>query len=152
MRFNQRHAGWAALICLNVAACASSSQGSTDTSARIRGRVIGPRGQMLDGVRITTQPPTDAVLTFEGEYEITREVKTKSPIQPGVYRMVPYKLGWWAGKKKPNFRIEYPGGDFVVPDIRLRPIGSPRMDNLAAPARRTFDRGSQGTGVIRDGE
>ena len=152
MRFHQRYAAWAVGLCFNLVACASSTPDSADASARIRGRVIGPRGQTLDGVRITTEPPTDAVLTFEGEYEITREVKTKSPIQPGAYRMVPYKLGWWAGKKTPNFRIEYPGGDFVVPDIRLRPINSPTMDDLAAPTRRTFDRESQGTGVIRDGE
>lgn len=130
--------------------CATTS--GNDGPARIRGRVVGPNGAPLDGVRITTDPPTDAVLTFDGVYEITREVKSNAPVTPGAYTLVPYKLGWWLGNEAPRFKIDYPGGDFKVRDIELLPIVGPTLENVSAPVERQVQDERVGSGVIRDGE
>lgn len=151
MRSTARIACFLALGAL--AGCASGGRAVVpEGPARIRGRVVGPSGQPLDGVRITTEPETDAVLTFEGEYEITREVKTKSPLSPGVYALRPYKLGWSLARDAGALKVDYPGGDFVVPDLQLFPIVGPTMDDLSAPVERGPEQESQGGGVIRDGE
>lgn len=142
---------WVTFMLAVIIGCASTP-GAGDQVARIRGRVLGPEGQPLDGVRITTEPATDAVLTFDGTFEITREVKSKSPLSPGTYTLLPYKLGWWVGKKAPKITIQYPGGDHAVPDIQMQPIGGPTLDGMAVPARRTLDGDARGSGVIRDGE
>ena len=139
------------LVALVVSGCASSTPPPAP-EARIHGRVVGHTGQALDGVRITTTPATDAVLTLEGKYELKRQVKTKAPISPGIYTIVAYKLGWSTAKTSSDLRIEYPGGDFKVRDIQLLPIIGPTMDDVGAPADRTPDRESQGSGVVRDGE
>ena len=143
---------WSALAAVLVlASCASSTSGG-DGVDRIRGRVLGPSGMPLDGVRITTEPETDAVLTFDGLFEISRQVQSKSPVVPGIYVLKPYKLGWWMGPDARPIRIEYPGGDYAAPDIQLYPIVGPTMDDLTAPAQRDPGQETQGSGVIRDGE
>ena len=141
-----------AVMTAALIACASTSGAGDGAKDGMRGRVVGPDGRPLDGVRITTEPPTDAVLTFEGGYEITRIVKSKSPLEPGIYTLIPYKLGWWVGKNAPKIVVKYPGGDFTVPDIRLQPIGGPTLDGVAAPDRRNIEDDARGSGVIRDGE
>jgi len=119
---------------------------------RLYGRVVGPDGAPLDGVRITTEPQTDAVLTFEGEYEIMRSVRTKQPISAGKYQILPYKLGWWRGKDVPPVTVEFTGGQYNVPDIQLVPIGGPVIDDLGAPEERDDDTEQRGPGVVRGGE
>ncbi len=116
---------------------------------RIFGKVVGPDGKMLDGVRITTEPLTDAVLTFEGEWEITRSVRTKQPISNGTYTVLPYKLGWWRGKEAAPLKIEYPGQQYEVPDIELVPIDGPTIEDLGAPTDRKDNDESKGAGVVR---
>jgi hypothetical protein len=119
---------------------------------RLYGKVIGPDGAMLDGVRITTEPQTDAVLTFEGEYEIMRSLRAKQAIAPGKYQMLPYKLGWWRGKGTPAISVDFTGGQYNVPDIQLIPIEGPVIDDLGAPEDRTDDSETRAPGVVRGGE
>ncbi len=135
------------------AACATGS-GSVANSGppRIWGKVIGPEGEPLEEVRITTEPQTDAVLTFKGEYEITRFIETKKPVKAGRYRILANKLGWWLGKGKEAPQVEYPGGDFKVPAIRLVRIGGPELDELGAPEERREGEDSvpQGGSIKKD--
>lgn len=133
-------------------ACAASNPRVTPGPNRLFGRIIGPDGAPLDGVRITTEPQTDAVLSFEGNYEITRAIRTQQPLLPGTYQLVPYKLGWWRGQDAPPITINYPGEQYRVPDIRLIPIEAPRLDNLAVPEGVATDIDAKGAGVVRGGE
>ena len=146
------HLAWAVLLSTGFLACAGSNPRVQPGPNRMFGRVVGPDDAPLDGVRITTEPQTDAVLSFEGDYEISRTVRTQKPLAPGRYQIVPYKLGWWRGQNAPPITIEYPGEQYHVPDIRLIPIEGPRLDNVAVPANRRGKTEAKGAGVVRGGE
>lgn len=138
---------------VSMVACAGQQNPRvTPGPNRLYGKVVGPDGSPLDGVRITTEPQTDAVLTFEGEYEIMRSVRTKQPIAPGKYQILPYKLGWWRGKDVPAVSVEFTGGQYNVPDIQLVPIDGPVIDDIGAPEERSDDNETRGPGVVRGGE
>ena len=143
----------ALLTAAALASCAAPQNPRvTPGPNRLYGKVVGPDGAPLDGVRITTEPQTDAVLSFEGEYEIMRSVRTKQPIAPGKYQILPYKLGWWRGEDTPPITVEFTGGQYNVPDIQLVPIGGPVIDDLGAPEDRDEDSETRGPGVVRGGE
>lgn len=142
-----------AVASLVLAACAGAQNPRvTPGPNRLYGKVVGPDGAPLDGVRITTEPQTDAVLTFEGDYEIMRSVRTKQPIGVGKYQILPYKLGWWRGKEAPPVTIDFTGGQYNVPDIQLIPIDGPVIDDLGAPEERDDESETRGPGVVRGGE
>ena len=143
---------WALILSAGVAGCAASNPRIQPGPPRIYGRVLDANGAPLDGVRITTEPQTDAVLSFEGEYEITRAVRTRAPLAPGKYQIVPYKLGWWRGHNAPPITVNYPGQQYNVPDIRLIPIDSPRIEEMALPEEVDEDTEPSGVGVVRGGE
>lgn len=149
------HCALAIIACaaVTVAACAAPQNPRVKPGPnRLYGRVVGPDGAPLDGVRITTEPQTDAVLTFEGEYEIMRSVRTKQPITPGKYQILPYKLGWWRGKAVSAVTVDFTGGQYNVPDIQLVPIDGPVIEDLGAPEERGDDTEQRGPGVVRGGE
>lgn len=149
------HSALAILACaaVTLSACAAPQNPRVKPGPnRLFGRVIGPDGAPLDGVRITTEPQTDAVLTFEGEYEIMRSVRTKQPISPGKYQILPYKLGWWRGKDVPAVTVDFKEGQYNVPDIVLQPIDGPVIEDLGAPEDRGDDTEQRGPGVVRGGE
>ena len=142
----------AAILSAGVAGCAASNPRIQPGPPRIHGRVVGPDDAPLDGVRITTEPQTDAVLSFEGDYEITRTVRTRAPLAPGKYQIVPYKLGWWRGHNAPPITVDYPGQQYRVPDIQLIPIESPRLEDMALPEDVDEETETSGVGVVRGGE
>lgn len=141
------------IVTLLAAGCAAPQNPRVKPGPnRLYGRVVGPDGAALDAVRITTEPQTDAVLTFEGEYEILRSVRTKQAIAPGKYQILPYKLGWWRGKGTPPIEVTFEAGQYNVPDILLIPIEGPMIEDLGAPEERGEETETRGPGVVRGGE
>ena len=146
------HLIWIAVFSAILTACAASNPRVQPGPNRLFGRIVGPDGAPLDGVRITTEPQTDAVLSFEGNYEIARAVRTQQPLTPGKYQIIPYKLGWWRGQDAPPITVEYPGQQYHVPDILLIPIEGPRLDEMTVPEDVSSDTEAKGAGVVRGGE
>lgn len=143
----------AVILSAGIAAgCGAMNPRLTPGLPRLYGRVVGPDDAPLDGVRITTEPQTDAVLSFDGNYEISRTVRTQTPLAPGRYQLVPYKLGWWRGRNAPPITVDYPGQQYRVPDIRLLPIDGPQLDEVAVPEDVDEDTDPSGVGVVRGGE
>ena len=113
---------------------------------RLRGQVVGPDRAGLHGVKVTTDPPTDAVLSYRGKYEIARVLETDSALSPGRYALVFSKLGWSAKR----VTVDYPGGDFQVPVIEMSKPGGPKPTDLGVPSQRTET--ASGQGPSREGE
>ncbi len=147
--------GAAALLAL--AACTSGGKSpaqttTTDTPAaetgppRMRGKVVGPDRVGLHGVKVTTKPPTDAVLTYRGKFEIARVLETDSSIAPGKYELKFTKLGW----NPRSVTVDYPGGVFEVPMIELGRPGGPAPSDLGLHDEESAQSGGQG--ASREGE
>lgn len=141
----------AVLMLLTGAACASGGTGKQSTPAaapaadsgppKLRGKVVGPDRTGLHGVKVTTAPPTDAVLTYRGKYEIGRVLESDSAITPGKYEIRFTKLGWTPR----TVVVDYPGGVFNVPVVELGKPGGPAPSELGLHDEEAAQTGGQGT-------
>lgn len=140
------------LAAVSLLSCATvqNPNHNPDAPPKIFGRIVGPDGKGLDGVRITTEPQTEPVLAFEGEWQITQFIRTKKPIEPGQYQIITHLPGWWRGKDRGPVTIEYPGGELKIDDIELVQIEGPELDIGITDTPE--EEGPRGPGLIRKDE
>lgn len=138
------------LLLLGFTACATAKPEAAGPPG-IYGRVLGPTGAPIDGVRVTTAPESSAVVTTKGEYLIQEGLTVGTEAKPSSYTILVYKLGWWSGESAVPIEVQYQGARVTVPDIRIYPIGAPPVD-LEAPTDGSEPEDRMGSGVVRDGE
>lgn len=119
----------------------------------ISGRIVGPDGQPISGVQVTTQPETDIAITKkDGRFAITEDPETHQAIKPGQYHLKLDKRGFKVTKEPPaGMLVDYKGGPAPLEDIEMQMIGGPPIGDLPGPSL-DREQNNNGGDIVRHGQ